>query len=140
VHFDSYWHEVLKAADIEDFRFHDLRHTCASYLAGQVASLLDVLGHRTHADDDAVRALDSNPQGGGDRENGQGAQLVGSLERLGTMCEPDSRSWSASRTRPGRSKGQRVSRVQQFFSVVAMIVFCTCSAPASTQTGLDICS
>jgi integrase len=33
-----------------DFRFHDLRHTCASYLASQADSLLeiaDVLGHRS---------------------------------------------------------------------------------------------
>jgi len=36
-------------ARIKDFRFHDLRHTCASYLAQNGASLLeiaDTLGHR----------------------------------------------------------------------------------------------
>jgi integrase len=48
--FDGVWYDALSAAKIEDFRFHDLRHTCASYLASQGASLLeiaDVLGHRT---------------------------------------------------------------------------------------------
>ncbi len=50
IHFDNYWQEALTAAGITDFRFHDLRHTCASYLASQGSSLLeiaDTLGHRT---------------------------------------------------------------------------------------------
>jgi integrase len=48
--FDGVWYDALDAAKIQDFRFHDLRHTAASYLASQGASLLeiaDVLGHRT---------------------------------------------------------------------------------------------
>jgi integrase len=50
--FDHRWYEALTAAGIEGFRFHDLRHCCASYLAAGGASLLeiaDVLGHKTLA-------------------------------------------------------------------------------------------
>ena len=51
-HFDTHWYVALEAAKIEDFHFHDLRHTTASMLAAQGASLLeiaDVLGHKTLA-------------------------------------------------------------------------------------------
>jgi integrase len=50
--FDAHWYAALASAGVRDFRFHDLRHTCASYLASQGSSLLeiaDVLGHRTMA-------------------------------------------------------------------------------------------
>jgi len=46
------WYAALKASGIEDLHFHDLRHTSASMLAAQRASLLeiaDVLGHKTLA-------------------------------------------------------------------------------------------
>jgi integrase len=49
-YFDGVWQYALTAAKLSDFRFHDLRHTTASYLASQGASLLeiaDTLGHRT---------------------------------------------------------------------------------------------
>jgi integrase len=51
-HFDAHWYVALEAAGISDFHFHDLRHTTASMLAAQGASLLeiaDVLGHKTLA-------------------------------------------------------------------------------------------
>jgi integrase len=44
------WLFALKKADIQDFKFHDLRHSAASYLAMGGASLLDIaaiLGHKT---------------------------------------------------------------------------------------------
>jgi len=47
--FTKQWKKALEQADIQDFRFHDLRHTTASYLAQSGASLLeiaDVLGHK----------------------------------------------------------------------------------------------
>ena len=47
--FTKQWKKALKQADIEDFRFHDTRHSCASYLAMNGCSLLeimDVLGHK----------------------------------------------------------------------------------------------
>jgi len=43
------WKQALKAAKVKDFRFHDFRHTCASLLAQNNATLLeigDVLGQR----------------------------------------------------------------------------------------------
>lgn len=44
------WAQALQAAGIPDCRFHDLRHSCASYLAMHGASLVEiaaVLGHKT---------------------------------------------------------------------------------------------
>jgi integrase len=46
------WYAALETAKVKDFRFHDLRHTAASYLAmsgATVPELAAVLGHRTLA-------------------------------------------------------------------------------------------
>ena len=49
----QHWPALIKAAKLTSrFRFHDLRHSCASYLAQKGASLVeiaDVLGHRNLA-------------------------------------------------------------------------------------------
>ncbi|MGD0306534.1 MAG: tyrosine-type recombinase/integrase, partial [Candidatus Acidiferrales bacterium] len=42
------WHRALRVAQIEDFRFHDLRHTFASHFAmrrGDLYALAKILGH-----------------------------------------------------------------------------------------------
>ena len=44
------WEAVLKEAEISEFRFHDLRHSAASYLAmngATLAEIAEVLGHKT---------------------------------------------------------------------------------------------
>ena len=49
---DHAWHKARDAAGLSTFRFHDLRHSAASYLAMSGASLLDIaeiLGHKTMA-------------------------------------------------------------------------------------------
>ncbi len=44
------WNKAVERANLEDFRFHDLRHTAASYLAMNGATLVEIaeiLGHKT---------------------------------------------------------------------------------------------
>ncbi len=44
------WERILEESKLTDFRFHDLRHTCATRLAESSASLLEIaaiLGHKT---------------------------------------------------------------------------------------------
>lgn len=43
------WKDLIKLTGIENFRFHDLRHTCASYLAMNnvnMATIAEILGHK----------------------------------------------------------------------------------------------
>jgi integrase len=50
VDFRTAWETALRQADIQDFRFHDLRHSAASYLAMNGATLrelADILGHKS---------------------------------------------------------------------------------------------
>jgi integrase len=49
---DHRWRAIREAAGLQDFRWHDLRHSCASLLAQHGASLLEighVLGHKSPA-------------------------------------------------------------------------------------------
>lgn len=46
------WEAVVKKAELHDFKFHDLRHSAASYLAmngASLAEIAEVLGHKTLA-------------------------------------------------------------------------------------------
>ncbi len=48
--FQFYWDKAVEDAEIKDFRFHDLRHSAASYLAmngASLAEIAEVLGHKT---------------------------------------------------------------------------------------------
>lgn len=50
IYFRKAWYSALEKAGVDDFRFHDLRHSTASYLAMGGATPLDiaaVLGHKT---------------------------------------------------------------------------------------------
>jgi integrase len=50
IEFRDPWNRAVKQAGLRNFRFHDLRHTAASYLAMSGASAVElaaVLGHRT---------------------------------------------------------------------------------------------
>ncbi len=47
---EARWRSIRAAAGLRDFRWHDLRHSCASFLAQRGATLLEigsVLGHRS---------------------------------------------------------------------------------------------
>jgi integrase len=49
---EARWNKIRKEAGLANFRWHDLRHTCASFLAQKGATLLEigsVLGHRSPA-------------------------------------------------------------------------------------------
>jgi integrase len=44
------WDDAVAKAKLQDFRFHDLRHTAASYLAmngATLAEIAEILGHKT---------------------------------------------------------------------------------------------
>jgi integrase len=67
-YFEKAWREARQKARIKNFRFHDLRHSCASYLAmngATTSEIAAVLGHKTlamvkrysHLSDEHVRGV-----------------------------------------------------------------------------------
>lgn len=67
-HITTAWYNALRRAGLPNFRFHDLRHTCASWLAMSGATLRDIaaiLGHKdlnmslrySHLTDPYMRAV-----------------------------------------------------------------------------------
>ena len=67
-YFERSWRDAREKAKLSDFRFHDLRHSCASYLAmngATTAEIAAVLGHKTlamvkrysHLSDEHVRGI-----------------------------------------------------------------------------------
>ena len=71
----SAWYRAVERAGLEDFRFHDLRHTAASYIAmdgGSVPEIAAVLGHKSFqmasryahlSDDHTKRILEKTMKG-----------------------------------------------------------------------------
>ena len=52
VDFREAWEYALERSEVKDFRFHDLRHSTASYLAmnnASLAEIAEILGHKTLA-------------------------------------------------------------------------------------------
>ena len=50
INIDYHWYKAVASAGLVDFRFHDLRHTAASYLAMTGATtneIAEILGHKT---------------------------------------------------------------------------------------------
>ncbi|MBF0359270.1 MAG: site-specific integrase, partial [Magnetococcales bacterium] len=50
INFRHAWNKALEVSEVEDFHFHDLRHSAASYLAMNGATLAEIakiLGHKT---------------------------------------------------------------------------------------------
>jgi integrase len=59
----TYWEKAVKQAQIQNFTFHDLRHTTGSYLAQSGVPLLaiaDILGHKNLAMTRRYTHLDTN--------------------------------------------------------------------------------